>query len=1111
MIEAIFPKSYTDGLFTSGDPRRNQSIIHLDAILHTTMNNMANSRSPFTADMVYDYCKDRLLPLLMNLSGSHHLSHALLSNHGIKAIAETMFRSAVRNGNAGIVRKLLSLPELGLDTSLNMGDLSSKEDYVPIMGDILPVSMRSHWYTPLETAAECGHVDVVKILVSVFNADVNKILPDGDNTSCQCKGGFALLAALRCPKLDFDKRSIIKILLDAGAKLCARDLMVLILEHEAELYRLILERMPVSRPCCLDWLRDGALHQVAAKMESADFTALVKSLDLTAQEIGATCRYGRTYQKIWDVVFHIPPLPPNVMDIFAQRGDFQAVKTLQGWNVPFTDNTMVAALRSRNPSITRLLLRENAPLDCFSMHFRTTPLAESIRSRRHSWTNQILRGLPVGALCTEEKSYTACLAAAAESGNQALTANLLAKMRWRREAVLGYALFAAVRANQTGIAISLLEAGALPLPGGCTDVLGFLPVPLTWTNEPPESRQQFKRRIVPDVPSLLQYILRFRNAEIFRALLEHHGVVAEEIWHTIYPHQDIQKHDRDCMTLAVAWGDYKVLQTLISAGYTATYGLLAALHQANGTLSKMFLDDYAHHRSGATEELMTESLKLHNVSVVNTLMGSGYVVSLHPDSPGTLDMLKTAFHAPWEILSLLLDGIRQIHDADRFIMLPRVLRLADLQGRPEVVATLLRILSDFKQLPVRVIQSVFEAVLFRVPSTWDSSDQFPRRKQRFQSWEMALIRFLLKSGADIHRVIQSLASLPSVEWTHFNVTISTPLLLAIEAEDLALIELLLDWGVDVNKAAIDGLRRTPLQMAAEVGSKTIVETLLAHGADVHAAYADRGGATPLQLAAFGGYVGLMDIFLKLGVDPRAPGAKAHGRTALEGAAEHGRYSVVKYLIDICPGYDSTELKRAMNLAQSLGHQAIVSVLQVKLAGGLLLEEEEEEEEMSVDQLLATLSLNPEIDQASDDPDVDYQELPDVAYQEPYMDQLRIEGVRDIMIDFDDPRKYLPETRTGVMEPADIIFDDPRKVIAQAVAPLHVPSDSAGSATSSDLKKQYPCLACNRAFSRNDTLRRHLNRHDKKRYPCHQCTNHFARKDILNRHLRKYHGITASDI
>lgn len=1107
MIEAVFPKSYLDGLFSSEDPRRSKSIIHLDAILHTMMNNMTNSRGPFTSDMVYDYCKDRLLPLLMDSSDDHHLSHALLSNHGIKAIAETMFRSAVRKGNAEIVRKLLSLPELGLDTSLNMGDLSSKEDYVPIMGDILPASIRSHWYTPLETAAERGHVAVVKILVNEFNADVHKILPDGvSSTSCECYGGFALLAALKCPNLDSEKRDIIKTILDAGAKLCARDLMMLILEHGADLYRLILERMPVSRPCCLDWLRDGALHQVAAKIEFADFTALVKSLDLTAQEIGATCQYGRTYQKIWDVIFHIPPLPPNVMDIFAQRGDFQAVKTLQGWNVPFTNNTMVAALRSRNPSIVRLLLREDAPLDCFSIHFRTTPLAESIRSRRHSLTDQILRGLPVRSLYTDERSYTACLAAAAESGNQVLTADLLTKMRWRREAVLGYALFAAVRANQTVIAISLLEAGAIPLPGRCTDVLGFPPIPLKGTGEPTESRQQYERRIVPDVPSLLQYVLRFRNAELFRALLEHHGVISEMIWRIIYHNADLEKHDCDCMTLAVGWGDYTVLQSLICAGYTATYGLLAAVQQSDDVLSERLVNDYAHTRSDVTEDLMAESLKLNKVSVVAALLESGYVVTMYP---GSFDMLKAALHAPWEMLLLLLEGIRRNYNTESCTMLPILLRFAASQGRPEVVATLLRIFYDFKQLPARIVQCVFETLLFRVPFSWDSPDQFPRRNERFQPWEMGLIQFLMKSGADPQRTIQSLASLPSVDWTQSNVIISTPLLLAIEAEDLALIELLLDGGADVNKAARDGLRRTPLQMAAEVGSKTIVETLLAHGADVHAACSDRGGATPLQLAAFGGYVGLIDVFLKLGVDPRAPGAKAHGRNALEGAAEHGRFSVVKYLIDICPGYESTELKRAMNLAQSFGHQAIVSVLQAKLPGELLFEVEEEE--MRVDQLLATLSLNPEIVQASDGPDVDYQELPDLAFQEPYMDHPRIEGFEYIMIDFDDPGEYLLDTQTGVMEPAGIIFDDPREAIAQAVAPLHVPGDSTSSTTSSDLKKQYLCHACNRAFSRNDTLRRHLNRHDKKRYPCHQCTNHFARQAILNRHLRKYHGIMASDI
>jgi ankyrin repeat protein len=107
---------------------------------------------------------------------------------------------------------------------------------------------------------------------------------------------------------------------------------------------------------------------------------------------------------------------------------------------------------------------------------------------------------------------------------------------------------------------------------------------------------------------------------------------------------------------------------------------------------------------------------------------------------------------------------------------------------------------------------------------------------------------------------------------------------------------------NANPDAITGnLTHTALQMAARDGCKETVELLLEYGADVNSPPAEKYGATALQFAAIGGYLGIAHILLQTGADVNAPPAKIDGRTALEGAAEHGWSSCL-------PTLEQTSLK-----------------------------------------------------------------------------------------------------------------------------------------------------------------------------------------------------------
>jgi ankyrin repeat protein len=92
---------------------------------------------------------------------------------------------------------------------------------------------------------------------------------------------------------------------------------------------------------------------------------------------------------------------------------------------------------------------------------------------------------------------------------------------------------------------------------------------------------------------------------------------------------------------------------------------------------------------------------------------------------------------------------------------------------------------------------------------------------------------------------------------------STPLLVAVDHNDQAMVRLLLENGADPNS---DCLSITPLAMAAARNQVAVVETLLAARVDVNQrAYQPR--KTPLHLAAEFGHTRIVEILLTAGADP----------------------------------------------------------------------------------------------------------------------------------------------------------------------------------------------------------------------------------------------------
>lgn len=176
-----------------------------------------------------------------------------------------------------------------------------------------------------------------------------------------------------------------------------------------------------------------------------------------------------------------------------------------------------------------------------------------------------------------------------------------------------------------------------------------------------------------------------------------------------------------------------------------------------------------------------------------------------------------------------------------------------------------------------------------------------------------LIKRLLNAGSDVNAII------PVDDWD--GGTKSTALLQAIQTENRAIVQLLVQRGAEVNKPARLGIWRTPLQEAAALNNLEMVRLLLEKGADVNALPAKLCGATALQFAAIHGNCDMAMTLIEHGAKlDVAPSMGPPGRWPLEGAAENGRIDMIQLLWDANSGpFDDQQCRKAMRLAERQGH------------------------------------------------------------------------------------------------------------------------------------------------------------------------------------------------
>jgi len=174
---------------------------------------------------------------------------------------------------------------------------------------------------------------------------------------------------------------------------------------------------------------------------------------------------------------------------------------------------------------------------------------------------------------------------------------------------------------------------------------------------------------------------------------------------------------------------------------------------------------------------------------------------------------------------------------------------------------------------------------------------------------LGIVKALATAGADIHARSKygDTALTAATYFCHPNVS-----------------EFLIEQGADVN-AKNDGFGSTPLMLAAECNDVAIVGALIKRGAKINET--NKKGMTALTSAAIKGHVAVVQLLLSSGADTEKYGPKIG--TALYEASQQGHDAIVKLLIN--KGADINWKSKhngwtPLMIAVAEGHSSTVSIL-----------------------------------------------------------------------------------------------------------------------------------------------------------------------------------------
>ncbi|KAK4556072.1 hypothetical protein LTR86_006768 [Recurvomyces mirabilis] len=851
------------------------SRMHLRLLIYALSNDFAGLRPHTTLKTLHEYIKEPMTIWLDEAMRPGFYTSGLLS---MAPLAEGLFTCAVEAGDMDTVARLLSKRGPGVDVNAHFCNVDGVR------------------YTAIERSAGLQHLALTNLLLEV-GADANKTLNEVPPTSRRPRRGYwdardtiysrsslsklpKPCGALECAIRGYSKgsqlgRDLVLTLSQAGATVDFETMFLMIDSDEDDILEVIL------RACLVhsyeSWSYAGFFFRFARRASTPLLNLVLHELinqrmDL---DVALVSEEGHSHAGTC-CLWKDAGWPPFWIDILARRGELDLVKMLVENGSSITANVLVAATIGRHSRLIAYLLEIGALPETFSHHYRTTALAEAVRSRDKGIC-QLMSQQPRADIPMTDNQWCALLAAYAEVGDESVLTCLIQQGRHRHtnlSSILGYALTIATRSNNLPGAISLLEAGAS---------MDCHTIALAMGNADCKVRHGWdsmeKATLCPLVSAL-----QCRNLAFVEQLLDHGASLAN----SMYP--ALTCGDIDTMKFLIASGIIHHLHDS-DFGYGTLHQKLATAAHAHPECALLVLRAGGVLPRGVNRGIIGQA----DMHLIEEFLGHGAAIV-------DADTLAFALQTSMEVFLIVLEAV--------YIRSPQGLGLLGQRAL---------------DIAVRKTSILLERGAAQVP--YDCGlDPWDHRRLEGETHGSALLTAICERKPRMVEMLLRARPVAANEACGRGRYRKTPLLASLGTCDAAVLQVLLQHGADINLPATRGIDRTPLQRATELGSDEFVHLLLDCGADVNASPAARGGATALQLAASGGYLGIAQLLLKHGATLTAAGSVVDGRIALEGAAEHGRFDMVVFLVRKGP-HQVPKMRSAKEYAQKGGYSAIVELLE----------------------------------------------------------------------------------------------------------------------------------------------------------------------------------------
>ena len=717
-------------------------------------------------------------------------------------------------------------------------------------------------YTAVERSATLNSIEVTKVLLTA-GADINK-----DYETDPGLGKGALICTLRYWGHNSPGHmQMVDMLLDHGAEVRVEHAYIAVHMQDPILIKAIMPRIsPYDHPDAFrsNHQNDRSVMEDAVTLLDSDLatTIIVQIVQACYQTNCGKCSedYSESFQKS--------------ITLAATRGYSRLVVFLVDY-VADKGPPLAGAVRSGKRDIIELLLEKGANPDAPECRideadiFLTTPFAEAIRAGDDELIRRF-HGLGATTQMSEGRRFEAAIYAASEAGKLAYVNELLRMKQSKYGINLNLSLRISIKNGREEVALTLLKAGA--------DVNSGFSMQRT------EDLDRLKSALIE--------ALHLKNKTLVLKIMECDIAIRSGGYHYHSP-----------MEVAALWGDISIVKDLLWMGADINAGsamaVMFAVRAKNRPLVEFFVENGARLDETVDVDVMkhsplTAAIENEDIDMMQ------YLLALGAD-PSRYSVIYEALEKGGEVLAMIKNAIRIKVPKSHKGLGAGALRVAIGKADFELIDILLEAKFDVNAISYGKISALGMAI------------------EKYGGCNLHLIKKLISAGGDPNSVV-SLSDIwpPSTVGPR-----RTAMLQAILTKSKPLVELLIDEGADIKRAARLGLKRTPLQQACEVGAMELVDLFLEKGVDVNEAPALRGGGTALQLCAIKGYCGLAEKLLELGADVHALPSEVNGRTALDGAAEYGRLDMLVLLWNAMGDkrFSPEQCSHAMKLAEGNGHFA----------------------------------------------------------------------------------------------------------------------------------------------------------------------------------------------